>query len=484
MMGIWDEFKKAFNVSPVSIEKLNREALKTPSEPFPSVQKTNEIEVTPEYREILDWLNAKAPIIFVTGKAGTGKTTLIRYLRANFQDNAVVVAPTGVAALHVSGATIHSFFRFPPRVVTDDDIKMVSDRKLYQKMRLLIIDEVSMVRAEIIDAIDQFLQHNREIKKPFGGVQLLMVGDLFQLPPVIKRLEYEALKLMGYESPYFFSAKILKRCAMVSKELTKMYRQSEEQFISILNRVRVAESIDDVLPALNRRCLSTDANNDHAIITLACTNRVADGINDQELNKLSTPLRTFVGEVSGKFALEDEKLPSPLNLTLKIGAQVMFTKNDEKKRWVNGTLGRVVEFDVDAIRVETGEGRFKETFDVKPVKWESFKYEYDHGQDRIKPVSAGVYRQYPLMLAWAVTIHKSQGKTLEKVRVDLGEGAFDYGQVYVALSRCRSLEDIHLAKPIRNTDIKCDPAIKRFYSALGASQTEIKKEEDDKLPWD
>ncbi len=469
-MSIWDEFKKAFGVSPVSIEQLNRAALKTKSKPSSDFPKTLDIEVTPEYRQILDWLNAKAPIIFVTGKAGTGKTTLIHYLRENFKDNSVVVAPTGVAALHVSGATIHSFFRFPPRVVTDDDIKVVSDRKLYQKMRLLIIDEVSMVRAEIIDAIDQFLQLNREVAEPFGGVQLLLIGDLFQLPPVIQRREYEALKLMGYDSPYFFSAKILKRCSMVSKELTKIYRQSEEQFISILNRVRVSESIDDLLPVLNRRCLSFDKDTE-TIITLACTNKVADSINDRELNKLSTPVRTFTGEVSGKFALEDEKLPSPINLSLKVGAQVMFTKNDEKKRWVNGTLGRVVEFAIDSIRIETGEGRLKETYDVKPVKWESFKYEYDDEQDRIKPVSTGVYRQYPLMLAWAVTIHKSQGKTLEKVRVDLGEGAFDYGQVYVALSRCRSLEDIHLARPIRNVDIKCDPAIKRFYSALAAGNS-------------
>lgn len=474
-MGIWDEFKKAFSISPVSIEKLNREALKAPSKPISDVKKSSDIEITPEYRQILDWLNAKAPIIFVTGKAGTGKTTLIRYLKENFQDNTVVVAPTGVAALHINGATIHSFFRFPPRVVTDDDIKLVADRKLYQKMRLLIIDEISMVRAEIIDAIDQFLQHNREVNEPFGGVQLLMVGDLFQLPPVVQRREYEALKLMGYESPYFFSAKILKRCSMVSKELTKIYRQSEEQFISILNRVRVAESIDDILPALNRRCLSLDSGND-AVITLSCTNRVADEINDQELAKLATPLKTFMGEVSGKFALEDEKLPSPVNLCLKVGAQVMFTKNDEKKRWVNGTLGRVVEFGEESIRIETGEGHSREIYDVKQVKWESYKYEYDDDNDRIKPVSTGIYRQYPLMLAWAVTIHKSQGKTLERVHVDLGEGAFDYGQVYVALSRCRSLEDIHLAKPLRNVDIKCDPTIKRFYSALATADSGGPKE--------
>ena len=470
-MGVWDEFKKMFGISPVKIEQLNRVALQTPPKPKPAIPKSLDIEVTPEYRQILEWLNARAPIVFVTGKAGTGKTTLVQYLREQFCDNTVVVAPTGVAALHVGGATIHSFFRFPPRVVMDEDIKLVRDRKLYRKMRLLIIDEVSMVRAEIIDAIDKFLRMNRENNQPFGGVQLLMIGDLFQLPPVLNRREYEALQMMGYESPYFFSAKAFKRCAMVSKELTKIYRQSEEAFIAILNIIRIAEGVDDVLPILNRRCLSV-SNPQGTVITLACTNRVADAINDQELKKLTSPLQTFAGEVSGKFAVEDEKLPSPLNLSLKVDAQVMFTKNDEKKRWVNGTLGKVVGFASAAIRVEVGDGYQKETYDVQQSKWESFKYEYDEIADKIVPVSTGVYRQYPLMLAWAVTIHKSQGKTLEKVRLDLGEGAFDYGQVYVALSRCRSLEDIHLVKPVRRQDVKCDPVIKRFYAALESTSRE------------
>lgn len=463
-MTVWNQFKKIIGISPVSIDQLNRAALMSPPATNPNIQKFD-IEVTPEYRQILEWLNAKAPIVFVTGKAGTGKTTLIHYLRSNFQDNAVVVAPTGVAALHVNGATIHSFFRFPPRVVVDDDIKLVRDRSLYRKMQLLVIDEVSMVRADLIDAIDQFLQLNREIAEPFGGVQILMIGDLFQLPPVVNRKEYDALKIMSYESPYFFSAKIFKRCSMVSKELTKIYRQSEEQFISILNKVRTADSIGDVLPLLNRRCLSINASDD-TIITLACTNKVADAINDKELNKLTAPLHTFAGEISGKFSLEEEKLPSPLNLSLKVGSQVMFTKNDEKKRWVNGTLGHVVEIEKGIIRVEAGVEHLKEIYDVPLAKWESYKYEYSYEKDKIVPVSTGVYRQYPLMLAWAVTIHKSQGKTLEKVRLDLGEGAFDYGQVYVALSRCRSLEDIHLTKPVRKEDVKCDPMIKRFYKAL------------------
>jgi ATP-dependent exoDNAse (exonuclease V) alpha subunit len=467
-MTVWDDFKKAVGINPVKIGRLNEAAIKQPSSSEPRASTSADIEVTPEYQQIFDWLTAKAPIVFVTGKAGTGKTTFIRYLRENFKGNSVVVAPTGVAALNISGATIHSFFRFPPRVVTDDDVKLVRDRSLYRALQLLIIDEVSMVRAELIDAIDQFLQLNRESNEPFGGVQLVMVGDLFQLPPVLQRKEAEAIRVMGYESPYFFSAKVLKRSEMVAKELTKIYRQEDERFISALNRVRLADDVEELLPILNaRHALPGEAE---AVITLASTNKIADAINDNQLGKLKTPMHTFIGVASGNFALEDEKLPSPMNLSLKEGAQVMFTKNDEKKRWVNGTLGQVVELGKDVIRVKVVDGLQNETYDVQQVKWESYKYEFDDDKDRIVPVSKGSYRQYPLMLAWAVTIHKSQGKTLNKVRLNLGNGAFDYGQVYVALSRCRSIEDIYLDQPIRWSDIKCDPVIKRFYEALAKSK--------------
>lgn len=465
MTGIWEEFKKAVGITPVSIEKLNRSALKRPPKPPPVPKTKTDIEVTPEYRQILDWLNAKAPLVFVTGKAGTGKTTFIQFLKENYQGNTVVVAPTGVAALNVGGATIHSFFRLPPRIVTDDDIHLVRDRKLYRNLQLLILDEISMVRAEVVDAIDQFLKLNRESHEPFGGVQLLMVGDLFQLPPVVPRPEREALGRMGYGSPYFFSAKIFKHCEMVTKELTKVYRQTDAEFINLLNQVRVGDSIGDVLPVLNAQCRPPDELRD-AVITLSCTNRVADEINEMELNKINKPVRTYTGEVSGRFALEEVKLPSPLNLSLKVGAQVMFTKNDENKRWVNGSLGRVVKLADNSVWVEVSDGAVTGTHDVMPVRWETFKYEFDNESECIKPVTSGTYRQYPLMLAWAVTIHKSQGKTLEKVRVDLGSGAFDFGQVYVALSRCRSLKDIRLTRPVRQTDIKCDPMIKRFYEAM------------------
>jgi ATP-dependent exoDNAse (exonuclease V) alpha subunit len=466
-MTFWETFKETFGVVSVDIDELSKLALRSSQEEKPSrLFSSEDIEVTDEYRQVLEWVKAKAPVIFVSGKAGTGKTTFIKYLRSVFEENLVVVAPTGVAALNIQGATIHSFFRFPPRIMTDDDIVMARDRKLYTKMSLLIIDEASMGRADIIDAINKFLRKNRENPAPFGGVQVLLVGDLFQLPPVVNRREKDALQAMRYESPYFFSAKAFKASRLVAKDLSKIYRQSDPYFVGLLNKVRSAEDVENVVAALNQRCFSEADSNGKAVITLTCTNHVADRINDDHLSRLSSPPITFKGEVSGKFALEDEKLPSPLNLTLKVGAQVMFTKNDDTKRWVNGTLGKVVELGPELIRVEA-QDRFATTVhDVQKVTWEAFRYRFDDVKDQIVSERTGLYIQYPVMLAWAVTIHKGQGKTLEKVRVDLGSGAFDYGQVYVALSRCRSLDDIQLVRPIKAGDIRSDPIIKRFYMAL------------------
>jgi ATP-dependent exoDNAse (exonuclease V) alpha subunit len=412
--------------------------------------------------------------VFVSGKAGTGKSTLIDFLRRSYNGNIVVVAPTGVAALNVKGATIHSYFRFPPRVVTDEDIKQVKDRRLYTKLDLLVIDEISMVRADVLDGIDKFLRLNgRHSDRPFGGTQLLLVGDLFQLPPVVSRTEEAVLFSRKYTSPYFFSAKSLERCQMAPVELGKVFRQTDNAFVEMLDRIRVAEQLETILPSLNTRCFRSAS--DTRVITLTCTNATADQINATELDKLMGEPRTFAGTISGKFAIEEERLPAPLNLSLKPGAQVMFTKNDGGRRWVNGTLGRVVGFKDASIQVELISDHPGAVHDVQPVEWESFKYEYDYAENKIKPAVIGYYRQYPLMLAWALTIHKSQGKTLEKVRIDLGSGAFSPGQVYVALSRCRSLEDIVLSRPISQREVKCDQRIRRFYFALAELQAAMCK---------
>ncbi len=476
-MGLLDALREILGISPVNIGDLNRQATHIRSNP-PSVKKfedlLEDIEITDEYRTVAELIESGFPIVFVSGKAGTGKTTLIRHLCHKLNKNVVVVAPTGIAALNAKGATIHSYFRFPPRIVTDQDIKEVRDRQLYTKLDLLIVDEISMVRADLIDAMDKFLRINgRCPDRPFGGTQLLFVGDMFQLPPVVTRSEESAFLARNYTSPFFFSAKSLENCQLVPVELEKVFRQQDYMFIDILNKVRVAEQLDTVIPVFNNTCFKPDGNRFH-IITLTCTNAAADQINANELAKLPGKPKVFTGEVSGKFEIKDERLPAPLNLVLKPGSQVMFTKNDVQKRWVNGTIGRVKGFKKSSIQVELITDYPGALHEVQRVTWESFKYKYDYSEDKIKPIITGRYTQYPLMLAWAVTIHKSQGKTLERVCVDLGDGAFAPGQVYVALSRCRSLADISLVRPINQQEVKCDPRIKRFYLALADLQEKVR----------
>jgi hypothetical protein len=456
----------------INVGKLNSKATYARTRPLTAVDLPDPldgIEITDEYCAVESLLVQGCPIVFVTGKAGTGKTTLIHYLRHKLNKNIVVVAPTGVAALNIKGATIHSFFRFPARIVNDDDIKKLSDRKLYTRLDLLVIDEISMVRADLMDAMDKFLRLNgRNPDKPFGGTQLLIVGDLFQLPPVVTREEESVLFARPYTSPFFFSAKALQDCAFAPVELTRIYRQTDPEFMEMLNKIRVAENLESVIPVINDACYSRDVQD--SFITLTCTNARADQINLAELDELPGEPRTFVGMKTGKFRLEDSRLPSPMDLKLKPGAQVMFTKNDGEKRWVNGTLGQIVAFKENSIQVELVSDHPGSIHDVQQVTWETYKYEYDYRKDRIKHTVIGRYTQYPLMLAWAVTIHKSQGKTLEKVRLDVGSGAFASGQVYVALSRCRSLEDLSLARAIQARDVKCDQRIKRFYLGVAAAQ--------------
>lgn len=462
-----DAVKKLLGVDPVDIGELNRRATREPLREIPAQAIKNPLEgvhISDEYRTVESLLNAGCPAVFVTGNAGTGKSTLIQYLRTVLKKKMVVVAPTGVAALNVGGVTIHAFFQLPPKIHEDEDIKLVYDRKLYQKLELLIIDEVSMVRCDLMDSIDKFLRKNRNSDMPFGGVQLLLIGDLFQLPPVVPRQDMAMLRARSYSSPYFFSSFSLQKSSIVPVELASVYRQDDNLFVSLLNNLRIEENIETTTDYINAQCYrKEDASPD---ITLTCTNNRADQINMKELHQLSGKEYSFKGEIKGRFSLEEDKLPSPIDLKLKVGAHVMFTKNDENRRWVNGTLGIVRHIDQKSISVELVTDHKGQTYDVQRVSWETYKYAYDSAKDQIVAEKVGAYTQYPLMLAWAVTIHKSQGKTLENVIVDLGNGAFATGQVYVALSRCRSLDGITLQRPIRKTDIKCDPLIKRFYLAM------------------
>jgi len=420
------------------------------------------ITVGEEYKKVRSLIEAETQVVFVTGSAGTGKSMLIHYLRGALTRRIVVVAPTGVAALNVGGPTIHSFFHLPPKIHEDEDVKLLEDRRLYTELDVLIIDEISMVRCDLIDSIDRFLRLNRSDSRPFGGVQLVLVGDLCQLPPVAPRTEWDALYAKGYAHPWFFGAFAFETLSMSSVELQHVHRQVDPEVVELLNRLRLNENLDAVVGEINRRCGELDGFSPH--ITLTCTNAVADQINLQGISRLPDPQYAFTGTITGQFAIEEDKLPSPLELKLKRGARVMFTRNDEGRRWVNGTLGIVTRLDDTAVRVTLlSDGR---TYDVCPATWETYRYVYDLAERRIVARKVGEYRQYPLMLAWAVTIHKSQGKTMDNVLIDLGHGAFASGQAYVALSRCSSIDRIRLARPLEVSDIRLDPIVKRFYRAL------------------
>jgi ATP-dependent DNA helicase PIF1 len=449
----------------VSIGELNYLATRQPQSVIATKKDSLEgIEISKEFLNVKKLIEEDHPVIFVTGNAGTGKTTLIRYLRTVLDKRHAVVAPTGVAALNIKGQTIHSFFKFPPYINDEPNIKFISDRNLYLKQGLLIIDEVSMVRCDLMDSIDKFYRKIRSSNVPFGGVQLLLVGDLFQLPPVAKKQERDVLREKGYQSEYFFSAFSLQKNLLTHYNLTTTYRQKDQNFIDLLNKARMAEDLGYVVGELNRQCYRPDSS--QADIILTCTNNQADEINRQELLCLSSEEYEFIGEIEGKFNIGEDKLPTPMNLKLKVGAHVMFTKNDIGCRWVNGTLGIVQEINYKNIRVKLINESDDMICDVPRVSWDNYEHIYDPWQGRIIANKIGEYTQYPLMLAWALTIHKSQGKTLDNVLLDFGHGAFASGQAYVGLSRCPSIEGIRVRRPIQTTDIICDPMIKRFHERL------------------
>lgn len=427
-----------------------------------------DFQVIPEYEQVRALLEAKVPLVFVYGGAGTGKSVLINYLRKALLRRIAVLAPTGIAALNVGGATVHSFFHFPPRIIQPEDAKEAYDRTLYTKLQVLVIDEVSMLRPDLLDGVDCFLRLNRDSDAPFGGVQVLLVGDLLQLPPVVERGEERVLRGMGYLTNHFFSAKGLEECEMVPVFLGHVFRQVNPAFAELLSWLREGKRIGEALRAINERCFG-DAHAADGELVLTCTNRNADERNRRRLSGLSSAARVYQGITTGRFRIESTRLPSPANLELKAGAQVMFTKNDANKRWVNGTIGRVLELGQRDVKVEIKHGRVPEVVHVEPVSWEQYGgYEYDPSKDRIVPKLIGRYTQLPLMLAWAVTIHKAQGKTLGKVFVDFGDRAFATGQVYVALSRVQSLDDLRLARPVRKDDVKCDSDGIKFYRQLAA----------------
>lgn len=422
------------------------------------------IELNPEFKHALKIMEKTSGNVFVTGKAGTGKSTLLRHFCETTTKKTAVIAPTGVAALNVKGQTIHSFCRFKPNITPEQvrRLRFASDKKnIYKKLDAIIIDEISMVRADLLDCVDRFLRLNGpDIEKPFGGIQMVFIGDLYQLPPVITGKERETYFLL-YDSPYFYSSRVFETLDMELIELQKVYRQHDREFITILNAIRNRTADDSELQVINQRYQPDfDPPPGDMYIHLSTTNAIAEKINSSRLEKLTETPFEFDAVKEGKFG--SEYMPTAEKLRLKTGAQVMMLNNDREGRWVNGTLAEVTDINCNSkgeyvIRIEMEDGGWA---DVAPFTWEIYNYKVDDGQ--LKTEVVGSFTQYPLMLAWAVTIHKGQGKTFNKVVIDLGRGAFAHGQSYVALSRCTTLDGIILKKLLRRSDILVDNSVISF----------------------
>ncbi len=383
---------------------------------------------------------------FLTGKAGTGKTTFLRNVQKMVDKQFVTLAPTGVAAIIAGGDTIHSFFGLPMEVCTPGTMGKMSEARIMTLIHTdtIIIDEVSMVRCDIMDAIDYTMRKVLRSTLPFGGKQVIFVGDMFQLPPVVKQgAERELMHDLYHTDDFFFyKADAIKRMRLVKIEFQKVYRQEDKDFLNILENVRMNRATPKNLVHLNERvCQPT--KEDGMVITLASINRTADNINQQCLSEIDAEEYIYEGTVQGKF--DEKRFPVDMNLKLKVGAQVMFTRNDQQKRWANGTIGTVVKLTKDEIHVTIEDGN---TYVVPNCTWESYSYEYDKDERKMKKELMGTFTQYPLRLAWAITVHKSQGMTFEKMYLDLSRGMFAAGQLYVALSRVRSLGGLFLSRPI------------------------------------
>lgn len=417
---------------------------------------------TDEFKKVKELVNSDEQVILLTGKAGTGKSTIIQYLRQSMKLKYVLLAPTGIAAINIGGQTIHSFFRFPPKFLTEEDISFYKNDDLISNLDLLILDEISMVRADVLDGIDIALRKTKESDLPFGGIKVLMIGDFFQLPPVVKDL---AKFTSVYNSQFFFDSYVLRKVKLNCIELTEVFRQKNKEFISILDKIRVNTVGYADLEILNKKGSSNKKANKKAI-TLTTTNKKAKETNDQELQNLKGTQYEYEGELSKNFGVKGANLPAPLELNLKVGTKVMFTKNDESGEFVNGTLGIVTSLEQERIHVDiSSDGESPYIVNVKEYTWKNFEYKWDKKAKKVGAVLKGTYTQFPLILAWAVTIHKSQGLTLDYVNVDMHTGAFASGQAYVALSRCKTLKGMRLIEPIRKSDIIVDEQIQDFYQS-------------------
>jgi len=411
---------------------------------------------TPEHEAALAHVADGGGHLFITGRAGTGKSTLLRCLAPLLRDASVTVAPTGLAAVNVGGQTIHSFFGFPPRLIGPDDIRRSRNGGVMRKLKFLVVDEVSMVRSDLMWGIDQSLRINRgRPREPFGGVRLILFGDLHQLPPVIQETEVASHLESSHGGPFFFDVGALSEGAGTGLiELGRVFRQNDDRLVRVLDRVREGEADEDDLEILNERVapIRTLSEGDPYVI-LTPTNAAAQRINRAFLDALPGRPFTYQAGTTGDFA--DSAQPTDATLVLKPGAKVILLRNDPDKRWVNGSIARVSRLDEKRVWITINDAEHE----IEPAAWENRRYAFDQTAGKIVESVAGTFKQFPVRLAWALTIHKSQGLTLDKVYVDLGRGTFAHGQAYVALSRCRSLEGLAFARPLKPTDVIFDRTI-------------------------
>lgn len=455
------------------------------------------IELNDQFRHALELMENTDTSVFVTGRAGTGKSTLLSYFRDHTKKKVAVLAPTGVAAVNVRGQTIHSFFGFKPDV-TLQKIRKTEKRQgkkntIYTELDAIIIDEISMVRADLLDCVDKFLRLNGpDPARPFGGIQMMFIGDLYQLPPVLTSADRTAFSEQ-YTSPYFFAARVFSPAQtllpdanafrMELVELEKIYRQHDDVFISLLNAVRNnTATVDDFALLASRFDPAYEPPRDAFEIHLTTTNAMAAEVNARHLATLVGKRWIFTGSVSGKF--ERNQLPTDETLEAKIGAQVMLLNNDRAGRWINGTIGKVTDIvrdkdlGSDVVMVELTGGDVEP---VTPYTWDMYQYRFDANSRQIESDAVGSFTQYPFRLAWAVTIHKAQGKTFDRVILDIGRGTFAPGQLYVALSRCTTLEGLVLKRPVAKKHIFMDWAVVKFMTRFQYEKSEAALSLDEKV---
>jgi ATP-dependent exoDNAse (exonuclease V) alpha subunit len=468
------------NLDDMMLDIENRRYLVPKIEPLSSEVK--DFKLTDEFKKTFDLIENSKQHVFITGKAGCGKSTFLKYFRENTKKNIVVLAPTGIASINVKGQTIHSFFQFPITFIDKNKIHYISDKhNIFTTIKTLVIDEVSMVRADLLDAIDISLRLNNFKKDvPFGGIQIVMIGDLFQLSPVVENQLRGYFDKM-YRSPFFFDAKVMKEIDLKMVELTKIFRQDDPVFIELLNKIRENKVGVGDLNKLNIKCFydridEEEEKKQKLSIYLTATNAKANEINQMHLDAIQEPEFEYIAEITNQF--DKASYPTDEILVLKKGSQVMMIRNDTPlKRWVNGSIGIVTYLDNEGICVKFEDGR---EFYIEKFMWEKIEYVFsrknvntgiEENTGEIDARVIGTFEQYPIRLSWAVTVHKSQGKTFDNINIDSGWGMFAHRQLYVALSRARKLEGIRFETPIKAKDIIFDKRVNEFFR-----QVNIKKE--------